>query len=127
MSDDGSIWLKLAKTARRAGDYTMALKATAHAESLGAPYAYMEHAKWYYENHENAKAIRYLQSQDDLDAKASIKDTVIDILLLILITYRQLCYSSHIWKLPRTTKRRIFLLTERLLKWIQSKYSFNLA
>ncbi|KAI9489300.1 hypothetical protein BDB00DRAFT_876501 [Zychaea mexicana] len=53
--DDGSIWLTKAKVARKAGDMNTALYAILRAEKFGAPFVYLERAKWYWANEKKQK------------------------------------------------------------------------
>lgn len=72
--NDGELWLMTGKKARKAGDMITALQAISRAECLDTPFAYIERAKWYWKNNEQEKAIHYLSSQPNLDAKASLTD-----------------------------------------------------
>ncbi|KAG0169780.1 serine/threonine-protein kinase M1 [Apophysomyces sp. BC1015] len=66
------IWLLTAKTARKAGETGNALSAYLNAESLGAPYAYLERAKLHWKNREYSEAIKFLKSKSNLDAKGKL-------------------------------------------------------
>ncbi|KAI9322775.1 hypothetical protein BX666DRAFT_1898360 [Dichotomocladium elegans] len=71
--DDGSTWMKLSKVARKAGDLTTALRASLNAEAVGAPFAYMERAKWLWANNEQAQAVQYMELHSSrFDAKAAL-------------------------------------------------------
>ncbi|KAF7722872.1 serine/threonine-protein kinase M1 [Apophysomyces ossiformis] len=66
------IWLLTAKTARKAGETGNALGAYLNAETLGAPFAYLERAKLHWKNREYSEAIQFLRSQPQLDIKGKL-------------------------------------------------------
>lgn len=70
-----------AKTARKAKETGNALSAYLNAETLGAPFAYLERAKLHWTNKEYTEAIQFLRSRPRLDAKV-VKCGVIDLVLI---------------------------------------------
>lgn len=69
--DDGSVWLSLAKTARKLGDMDVSLGAILRAELIDPNMACTERAKWYWKNNEKFKAVQYLQTQAHLNPGVS--------------------------------------------------------
>lgn len=69
--DDGSVWVSLAKTARKLGDMDVALGAILRAESIDPNIICTQRAKWYWQNNEKYKAVQYLQTQARLNPDVS--------------------------------------------------------
>ncbi|KAI9468540.1 hypothetical protein BDB00DRAFT_943825 [Zychaea mexicana] len=106
--DDGSIWLTKAKVARKAGDMNTALYAILRAKKFGAPFVYLERAKWYWANEKKAEAIKYLQSQANPCAKAALL---------------QAKYSEEFEKFDRTTMLSLYKRAQRLdQSWEKAMY-----